>query len=273
MKRIFCALFVLFAPLSVTFAQEFPACPDESYFTVTGENGLNYGWFQDATCVVDDIPAEGEVVVFPACPDASFFTIAGGNGINYGWYQDATCIVEDAPAVEEVVEFPLCPDDSFFTSFGDNGLSYGWYQDATCVIDAPPISTGEIQPDSSDPTSPTLVDPELVALEGFYQVAETTVVFIEPDGRMTFFTFNEVFSAFSGDIQTFCWSVSSVASLTNFGDGVFEEVGVSFGDPYTVTWMLDPETGNLNSFAGDAMFSIFPIEDPDNFNSCNIAET
>ena len=128
---------------SGVLAQSHPNCPDDSYFTVQGDNGVRYGWFEDATCIV---PTNSH----PECPDESYFTVLGDNGVSYGWYEDATCIVVPASHQE-------CPDESYFTVTGDNGTNYGWYNDQTCVI-------AELNPDPEpidpDPIDPEPIDPE-----------------------------------------------------------------------------------------------------------------
>jgi hypothetical protein len=130
-------LFVFFLCSHTAVAQLHPACPDESYFTVKGDNGVGYGWYNDATCIVANSEEK-----YPECPDTSYFTVIGGDGVRYGWYNDATCIVANS---EE--KYPECPDTSYFTVIGEDDVRYGWFDNKTCLIrevvvdDKPPIIT------------------------------------------------------------------------------------------------------------------------------------
>lgn len=88
--------FLIFAfHAQATLASHFPACPNESYFTVTGNDNVRYGWFQDATCVFESGPIQTPVSEHPTCPNDSYYTVTGDNGVDYGWFQDATCVVEE----------------------------------------------------------------------------------------------------------------------------------------------------------------------------------
>ena len=101
MIRSLSILMALSLPTFNSFASDHPLCPDESYFTVTGDNGVRYGWFEDSTCEFNDSvePADEVAVtqqsVHPACPVGSVVTAVGGDGFSYGWYQEATCIFTD----------------------------------------------------------------------------------------------------------------------------------------------------------------------------------
>jgi len=125
---VFSFLSVLLLSPHTAIAQPHPACPDESYFTIEGDNGVRYGWYDDATCVFNNTAAAAST--HPICPDESHFTSEGDNGVRYGWYNDATCVFDNTAAAH-----PVCPDDSYFTVEGENGIRYGWFEDSTCVLD------------------------------------------------------------------------------------------------------------------------------------------
>ena len=110
------SIFLLFS--SNAWSSSFPACPSEDYFTVVGNDGISYGWFQDTTCVVFDTVTTTQPNTtqskFPSCPDASYLTTVGADGVSYGWFQDATCVVsnesvvvDDIEVVESEIEQPL----------------------------------------------------------------------------------------------------------------------------------------------------------------------
>ncbi len=121
-----------------------PACPDESYFTVRGDNGIDYGWFEDKTCIVES--ASGNASGFPACPDASY----DSDGDRYGWYNSATCWVLAEDLNPTVSKYPYCPDESFATVRGLDGILYGWYLDATCIVDESDADGGGTDGGSTD---------------------------------------------------------------------------------------------------------------------------
>jgi hypothetical protein len=133
---------------NIASAQSHPDCPDDSYFTVQSDNGVRYGWFEDATCIVP-------INTHPECPDESYFTVLGDNGVSYGWYDDATCIVVPSG-------HPECPDESYFTVTGENGTHYGWYNEETCVLTT---LVPDIEPTDTEPTDPEPTDTETTDTE------------------------------------------------------------------------------------------------------------
>jgi len=81
------SLFYLTSPAVV--AQSHPTCPDDSYFTVIGGNGIQYGWFENATCVADDpvdqMPDTNSTPYFVAeCIDT--------DGDGWGWNGTRSCV-------------------------------------------------------------------------------------------------------------------------------------------------------------------------------------
>lgn len=152
-------LFLFFAGLILssqsTMAQKYPLCPDDSYFTVHGDDGVRYGWFEDATCQFK------QVTPHPTCPDNSFFTVQGENGVSYGWYDNATCIVDIDGGQSSL---PECPDSSYFTVTGANGIDYGWFDNQSCVIPSlepePDSMVGEPEVIDTEVTEPLVMEPE-----------------------------------------------------------------------------------------------------------------
>jgi len=125
MIRSLSILMALSLPTFNSFASDHPLCPDESYFTVTGDNGVRYGWFEDSTCEFNDLvePADAVAVtqqsVHPACPAGSVVTAVGGDGLSYGWYQEATCLFSDQSADVPTITESSGTDTVSSTDSGD----------------------------------------------------------------------------------------------------------------------------------------------------------
>ena len=73
-------------------------CPDESYFSVPGDNRLRYGWYQSATRVFTDTTASIQFIR----PDAGYFTTVWFNGVPLGR-------IDNSHDAENIFALPLLP--------------------------------------------------------------------------------------------------------------------------------------------------------------------
>ena len=88
-------VFNTFSNAAWSAGNNYPVCPDESYFTTEGNNGIRYGWFEHATCVFESSTGTSDAI---DCIDP--------NNDGWGWNGVASCRMtpSEAPAIADNCE-------------------------------------------------------------------------------------------------------------------------------------------------------------------------